>query len=1002
MKKYAFQPAIFYFLTALLLFSANPIFGSSRWDRDLARADQLINNLQYDEAIQILTEVARSNPNHFDRVQQRFHKIYQIQDEFNRVANELIETIVFDPENSEKILALSSHLYTLEHGESPIMLNFVTKTRELAQFNVNRSQLRDLMDKGRALLDNGDSYAAMIVYSEGLGFMRNEFFDSGLSTGIYNDIRRETANINSMIASFRQTGEPLITYSSELIAALNANDLIKASEITEMLIPAMNSFIELKKTLYASVNVFDRVLAGIKETNPDMGDRNHLVFVSMLIHGREDESIQEGMLGAFDILWDNSVKNITNAVTKIIEGSKNNSIRAFDSENYSAIASYQKDMKSYSDINMLYLDKNRELFAGGNPQTVTLYEKNVLSADIGLFIELSALNEANNMLAQAAQTGLRREINNSIIRRQEGNVTIAEAYRNEQQIRENIYALQREIETIASNGRRLNAEMNEYYSVAHITQALNSIEKMNGIFLAEMRRSAVRYYTIAYNDLEIILAARRDQLRRSRNYLDGITQAYEDGTIAVYRYPSEAFAELSSMNAAAAADIQNANVVVTQYGSEPAEIASAAEVSNIFTRYQAALNELTAIRAQGLPLADTARSRAAQAETYMQEGERIFREAQLAYQRRDYETAWDRLERASVRLNDSLDIQASAALRDMRDTQLVGLGISIAEAQNAMIIAEVRALVDSARNSYFNGNFQLAEDSLLRARNRWRVTNPSGENDEVVYWLGIVRTALSASTGRVISPTAPLYSEMSQLLSQAQRNYEDGVRYVNAGQRTLGLTKFDEARLLTMEVKLIYPVNQEAGLLDLRIEQFIDPVAFNTSFAQRLQAAVAGTRNRSLEAFADLQNLAEINPRYPNIRAIITQAEIDMGFRPPPPNPANLARSRELTASASRIVDLSLTAQYEVALRQLNEAITLNPDNAEAGRVRDRLLSRMSVPGTIVLTSEDEENYQRALRELNAGNNLVAFALVERLMLNPRNRNVQKVIELHQRIQSIL
>lgn len=200
----------------------------------------------------------------------------------------------------------------------------------------------------------------------------------------------------------------------------------------------------------------------------------------------------------------------------------------------------------------------------------------------------------------------------------------------------------------------------------------------------------------------------------------------------------------------------------------------------------------------------------------------------------------------------------------------------------------------------------------------------------------------------------------------------------------------------------MFPVNQEAGILELRIEQFLDPAAFNATFEQRLRNAVAGTRVRSIEAFADLQNLAELNPRYPNLRSILTQAEIDMGYRPPPPNPANIARSRELTTSASRIVESNATAQYEVALAQLNQAITLNPENTEATRVRDRLLSRMSVPGNLVLSSEDEADYQRALRELQAGNNLVALTLVERLMQNPSNRNITKLIELQQRILSAL
>jgi hypothetical protein len=169
-----------------------------------------------------------------------------------------------------------------------------------------------------------------------------------------------------------------------------------------------------------------------------------------------------------------------------------------------------------------------------------------------------------------------------------------------------------------------------------------------------------------------------------------------------------------------------------------------------------------------------------------------------------------------------------------------------------------------------------------------------------------------------------------------------------------------------------------------------------------LNAAIAGTRQRSVQAFADLQNLAEINPGYPNMRGIIFQAEIDMGYRQPPVSPANIARSRDLTASALRILEANNAAQFNTAMAQIDEAIALNPENIEAPLVRDRLAGRMNVPGTIVLTSEDEAIYQLALRELNAGNNFAAFVHVERLMQNPRNRSITKVVELERRIRLVL
>jgi hypothetical protein len=242
---------------------------------------------------------------------------------------------------------------------------------------------------------------------------------------------------------------------------------------------------------------------------------------------------------------------------------------------------------------------------------------------------------------------------------------------------------------------------------------------------------------------------------------------------------------------------------------------------------------------------------------------------------------------------------------------------------------------------------------------------------------------------------------MSQLLSDARKNYEEGVRYFNVGRRPLGIAKFAEARQKTQEVKLMFPVNQEAGILELRIDQMTDPAAFNESFARRFNDAVAGTKPnvRSLESFAELQNLAEINPRYPGMAAALVQAEIDMGLRPPPPNPRDLARSNELTAAARRILEDNVRSQFEIGLRQADEALNLNPNNTQAMTIKDQLQTRMNGTGTLVLDSRSEEEYQRAVAEFQRGNYLMASVIVEQLLQNPRNRSSTRILELQRRIQ---
>ncbi|MDR2542233.1 MAG: hypothetical protein LBC80_02115 [Treponema sp.] len=732
-----------------------------------------------------------------------------------------------------------------------------------------------------------------------------------------------------------------------------------------------------------------------------MGSRNHLAFLSTLIHGRTDEHIQEGMLGAFDVVWRNSVGSSLNAFSAYLQRANNTALTAFNARNFANTPASLGQSENFYNLTRQFFDKHHEFFTDEQSLAITLFGNNILNLDTHQYLELFSLNEANNALIQISNAVLRQNRDTSSFAQwQQGNIAANAALSSEQQTRNTINSLQREIENITARAGLIDTEINRHHDIVHLTNTLTAIDSLSSGFMEEERISVYRYYTIAHNDLQNTINTGRANLERGSSFLEGDRQIAEDGDVTILSFPTEALEILSPIVSTLTIELQNNNRILTQFRNEPQTIRANEEMTNLFGNYEATVNEMTMLLNQTTALTNNARSRSSQAEAYRQEGDRLFREAQGASLRQDFGLARDLLQRSSARIAASLEIQASSELRSHWDTQLINLGQAISSAENDMIITEVRDMVNRARQLYFAGNFQQAEENLERARNRWRVTNPE-ENEEVIYWLAIIRTALSARSGRVISPTAPLFSEMSQLLSQAQRNFEEGVRLLNIGQRTNGLVRFNEALLITREVRLMFPLNQEAGILELRIEQHTDPAAFNAAFEQRLRTAITGTRARSIEAFADLQNLAEINPRYPNIRGIITQAEIDMGFRPPPPNPANIARSRELTASAGRILNENLTTLFDAALTQIDEAILLDMGNTQATLIKDRLLTRMNIPDAIVLSSEDEIIFQRAMRELQAGNTIVARALVGSLMENPRNRNITKLVELQRRLATL-
>jgi hypothetical protein len=410
--------------------------------------------------------------------------------------------------------------------------------------------------------------------------------------------------------------------------------------------------------------------------------------------------------------------------------------------------------------------------------------------------------------------------------------------------------------------------------------------------------------------------------------------------------------------------------------------------------------DLEDLLAQGTEGAALAEERLGQAELFRSQGDRFYEEARASAGRGDFSGARLSIQRASERYSQALSLQEFPSLREEWDTRMLGLGQEISQGENELVVKATRDALAQVKAEYLAGNFQYAENLLLRGQNRWVQAN-ADENPEINYWLSLVRDAISLRSGREIPVTAPLFAEMGQFLSEARRHYEEGAALIRAGRRGEGLARFNDARQHIREVKFIFPENQEAGLLELRMDRLADPELFNASFQRRLDEALGGIRRRSAEAFGDLQNLAEINPSYPGIAAALRQAEIDMGYRPAPPDPQRLRRSADLAAAARAIVEANDREQFGAALRQLNEALALDPDNTQAMDLKDLVQTRMGA-GNAVLSSADEGEYQRAVRELQRGNTLISLSIVEQLLRNPRNRGSTRILELRRRIQSFL
>jgi hypothetical protein len=1039
-------------LLVLLCPLAAPLHGRGGRDGDLDRADSLIVGRQYDAAIRVLAGRAGKSSVEFSRTQGRLRKIMLLRSRYNTLAGELLDLLTNDPDNSEGILDLTRRLEEIEPSRGTTR-RFIVHVEELALFGHNRRLLEGIMAEARALLDRGDYAAAMGRYAGGLEISRDAFFAAGHGEPVDSRVRSGLDTLLQGVEDFALLPAAFSDALAGLDRIASGDTLASLRACYARLSPPMERLIGMNNAMTETLQYFDGQMARFLQEDPGLGDRNYLAFASRIIRGRGDQAVQEGLLGAAAGLWASALSPFEAALDRAASLAYRNAVAAQEGGDFSRGREQLELALAHCALAMDYMDDWRRFYRGQDLPTREYFGREVIVFKAEDYLRYHSLElacagrmesvpllEERDRLAAADSAALELW--------QQGRLDTAAALAREARTRDACHDLALRTDAVFKRLSDAAAALSGFRQeltgegalFAPMENVLALYAGMDGDIFVQENASALREYTIANGDFQRRFTewknlfaqgnrlftgdvwrpegARKPEDARypedARNFDaaaypqdassaddgSGSDGSYSAGT-HIARYPREALASFERIGRESARDLAEGRDLVARYEKEPPRFFREPRIAALYNSARAMTRELGEIGAAALALEHSARTQAAQAEAFEQEGDRLYGEAQAALARDDFDTARNRALRAGERYDASLAVQESLELRRVRDVTLIGLGAEIARRDHEALVRDLRGLVNTARAVYFEGHFERAEEYLIRAMNR-RQGAGLEEDLEIGYWLTVVRGAMGLRAGRVILPTAPLYAEMSQLLSEARKNYNQGTALIAADLREEGFLRFAEARKKTAEVRLLFPVNQEASLLDLRMDQVMDPAAFNASFERRLNEAVSGAARGSVENFAELQNLSQINPGYPGIRGMVDQAEIAMGYRPAPPDPRSLARSAELAAAARGIVDGNLRSQFPAALELLNQALIVDPANSQAMALKDRLQTELGGAGSALLSSAAEREYQRAVQALQQGNTLVAMTIVRHLLSDPRNQQARRVKELQKRIESIL
>jgi DNA-directed RNA polymerase subunit F len=1008
-------------LVLLLLFFAASVTvfasGGKQTIPELETADAMIESKNYVGAIQYLTEFARKNPEMFDQVQKRLRDIIAYMGDYTIIANKLLDMVTDDPENIDTILQMSRELTSMNAARRADTEQFIANIEEVARLTVNRRELDRILREARELLDRNEYLAALQKYQSGFDLYQEQMFSSGYGDTVNTTTRNFLRGINDFIASvqpiislFDSTQQNIRSFKASID---NAGTLITAYESIS---PDLDRLVAAKSFVTQALNYFDEQAVISEAAEVKSSGRFFFPMIAILLRGRTDETIREGTLGTIDAIWNSAMEPLENSYGEMTDLFFSQAIAAFNNENFDDTINILDRLSNFNRTSLSLIDE-WNAFSEPDGTLESIMGRDVAASKTQDFLKFESVEQASVYLARACQEAnlyrsaqIALESENVLASWKAGTMTTEAALsqaltrRNEYQNYANIVErILSELDAEAEIHRSLifNEDTGEGMSnrsdIRYFSETRAALLALRNKFFDATIQTVALQYTIANGNLERELSSLRELLEQERQLMAGVPLKLEDGTEITAPYPNEAALISANIDKNIQIQIENARRLLEQYQNENLSVAVDSRINALALEARSIASKFSDLQADNRSLAAIAAARETQAQNLLREARELLAISQGSLERGDFDAARDEAERSQARYSDSLGIQESPVVRSEIASRLNPLIAEIAGQKYEYTVMVVRGLVNNAREQYFAGNFERAEETLIRAETQWAVVSSDPEM-EIDYWLTLVRGALFMRGGRTIMPTAPLYPEISQLLSSARKNYEEGMRLLSSNRRQDSLQMFAAAMRQTQEVRMMFPVNQDAGILELQIDQIIDPEAFNQNFSQRFQTAVEGTRRGSIESFADLQDLAYINPRYPGINAALVQAEINMGIRPSPPDPRRVTRSNELATAAERMFQANIRSQYPLVLENVNEALRLNPNNTLAMQLKDRV--QVAMGSAQAADSYTEQEYIRAVREFQNGNNLLALSIVQRLLQRPENRNSVRLNELLQRIQS--
>ena len=194
------------------------LFAGGQKEDLLAQAEILISERKYNEAILIITEVMKNEPDQFDRCQRMIGEIRDARTAYNDTYAELID--IYDSGDLEKAYEIIKTLESLDRDPNKATAQSLVTARETAGFVYNQNRFLDIMTRAESANNQGLYRDAISIYLSGFDLSRDIFDGENYGSVIVNQIDRESKRISDTSSMILEVFGALAAAESGILAAV--------------------------------------------------------------------------------------------------------------------------------------------------------------------------------------------------------------------------------------------------------------------------------------------------------------------------------------------------------------------------------------------------------------------------------------------------------------------------------------------------------------------------------------------------------------------------------------------------------------------------------------------------------------------------------------------------------------------------------------------------------------------------------------------------------------